>query len=259
LIHSETTGFQKTLNQTGGAAAPPYQFNQQDLRMEFNLTVFSPKATGSVAFKYSVEVARDFLTLELRTSLRGSCYTPDRPTADAALAALLTALNLGTSLRSVRNEDREYLSGGVGTAMLKVDFEEDFVTRLTGVTGVLEMKLTEKVVYSGTRWAVQHLPFAGDGTGGISIPQPAGVEPGSRTVSGSVTAAARSTAESWARRQRALLTGDADSHHFPQPEQMDTDYEFVPRMDGISTGTGQNVKLWRCSFQFGEILPNYPA
>jgi hypothetical protein len=253
LIHSETTGFSKTSVQSSGSTV------DQHLRMEFNLTVFSPKATGSVAFKYSVEVARDFMTLELRTSLRGSCYTPDRPTADAALAALLTALNLGTSLRSTRNEDREYSSGGVGTAMLKVDFEEDFVTRLTGVTGVLEMKLTEKVVYSGTRWAVQHLPFAGDGTGGISIPQPAGMEPGSRTVSGSVTAAARSTAESWARRQRSLLTGDADGHHFPQPEQMDVDYEFVPRVDGISTGTGQNVKLWRCSFQFGEILPNYPA
>jgi hypothetical protein len=264
LIHSETTGFAKSLNQTGGAAAPPYQFNQQDLRLEFNLTVFSPKATGSVAFKYSVEVSRDFLALEMRTSLRGSCYTPDRPTADAALAALLTALNLGTSLRSVRNEDREYSNGGnaaptLSGLMLKVDFEEEFVTRLTGVTGVLEMKLTEKVVYSGTRWAVQHLPFAGDGTGGISIPQPAGMEPGSRTISGSVTAAARSTAESWARQQRALLTGDAAGGHYPQPEQMDVDYEFVPRVDGISTGTGQNVKLWRCSFQFGEILPNYPA
>jgi len=48
------------------------------------------------------------------------------------------------------------------------------------------------------------------------------------------------------------------------PEEMKTDYEFVPRTDGEATvpsgGEGEiNVRLWRVSFSFGEILPNYPV
>lgn len=32
--------------------------------------------------------------------------------------------------------------------MLKLDFQEDFMGRVTGQAGVIEMKLTERVVYS---------------------------------------------------------------------------------------------------------------
>ena len=60
-----------------------------------------------------------------------------------------------------------------------------------------------------TRWSVQNLRFESDGRGGVSIPQPSGVEPGSRAVSGSVTAGTLATAQAWAVAQRALLTGDA--------------------------------------------------
>jgi hypothetical protein len=266
IIHSESTGFSKTLNQV---SAPSGGYNLQDTRLEFNLTVFSPKTVGAVAFRYSLEVSRDFLACEMRTAVRGSCYAADRPTADTALAALLLAINPSgsLSLRSNRTEDDELVSGipGLGNGqMLRLDFQEEYISRLTGVTGVLEMKLTERVQYSGTRWAVQDLPYTFNTDGsiatgsGVSIPQQCGVVPGSRTVSGSVTAATLATAQAWAKQQRALLTGDANDNSYPQPEQWDTDYEFVPRVDGISQGVGQNVKLWRVNFQFGEILPYYP-
>ena len=50
---------------------------------------------------------------------------------------------------------------------------------------------------------MQNLPFESDGSGGVSIPQPSGVEPGSRTVSGSVTVGTLATAQAWAMAQRA--------------------------------------------------------
>jgi hypothetical protein len=243
--------------------------------MEFNIQVYSPKLQGELGMKYSVEVTRDFLTLEMRTALEGSCFALDRPTADAAVAALLLALNFGTSVRSRRHEDREAQPGlgtqpgsgntqpgsGIGTTdvMVKLDFQEDFVGAVTGQAGVNEMKLTEKVVYSGTRWSVQNLPYEMDGSGGVSIPQPSGVDPGSRVVSGSVTAGTLATAQAWAIAQRALLTGDALGGSYPRQEEWETDYEFVPRIDGIPTGDTANVRLYRVNFQFGEILPLYPA
>jgi len=282
LVHSEQTGVSQSQNQsqvqnlgkrlgnggflgtTGGGGTPAASgFNVQHLRLEFNLQVFTPKLAGIVGMKYSVEVARDFLTLEMRTVLQGSCYALDRPTADTAVSALLKLLAEGQNVRSRRVEDREsYQTANMAEPLdttLKLDFEEEFIGRVTGQAGVIEMKLTERVVYSGTRWSVQNLPFDADGSGGIAIPQPSGLDPGNRLVSGSVTAATLATAQAWAKQQRALLTGDNLGGKYFQPEQWDNDYEFVPRIDGILSGDGSNVKLYRVNFQFGEILPLYPA
>ena len=77
----------------------------------------------------------------------------------------------------------------------------------------------------------------------MSLPQPVGVELGIRTVNGSVTAGTSATALAWALRQRALLTGDANGNQFPQPPQLETDYELVPGIDGIVRGTASNVRL----------------
>jgi hypothetical protein len=273
LIHSEQTGVAQSQNQAqqqgaglgagqqwnaGGAqAASTSAFNTQQLKFEFHLQVFTPKLEGEVGIKYAVEVTRDFLTLEMHTTIQGSCYAMDRPTADTAVTALLAALNFGASVRSRRAEDRQ--TDGTNDVTLKLDFEEEFVGRVTGQAGVNEMKLSEKVVYSGTRWAVQNLPFNTDGSGGVSIPQPSGIEPGSRTVAGSVTAGTLATAQAWAMAQRALLTGDQNGGNYPQPEQWDTDYEFVPRVDGVAKGSGENVRLYRVNFTFAEVLPLYPA
>ena len=46
---------------------------------------------------------------------------------------------------------------------------------------------------------------------------------------------------------------------YPRQEEWETDYEFVPRIDGIPTGDTANVRPYRVNFQFGEILPLYPA
>ena len=58
---------------------------------------------------------------------------------------------------------------------------------------------------------------------------------------------------------RALLTGDQLGDSYLLPEQWDTDYEFVPRVDGVAQGAVENVRLYRVNFTFAEILPLYPV
>ena len=82
---------------------------------------------------------------------------------------------------------------------------------------------------------------------------------GIRTIRGSALASDRATAVVWAKKQRALLTGDANGGHFVNPERWETAYEIVPRVqDGLISGTGENVKVVRVSFTFSQILPKYP-
>ena len=54
------------------------------------------------------------------------------------------------------------------------------------------------------------------------------------------------------------MTGDALGGSYPRQEEWETDYESVPRIDGIPTGDTANVRLYRVNFTFGEILPMYP-
>ena len=252
LIHAEQTGLAEIRNQVGGS------YNAQHVKLDFNLQVFAAKVTGSVGLRYSVEIARDFLTLEMRSTVQGSCFAANRAVADAAVTALVTGLNLGNSVRSRRNEDRERNGAGLDV-MLKVDFTEEIVGRVTGDSGVIELRLTESVVHSGIRWAAQHLPFDPSGSDGVSIVQPAGHEPGSRTISGSVTCGTRATAETWAKRQRALLTGDRLGNKHAQPEKWEAEFTWAARTDGIVSGATANVQVVRVTFTFAEILPYYPA
>jgi len=62
----------------------------------------------------------------------------------------------------------------------------------------------------------------------VSIMQDAGIVAGTRSVRGSVTAASQAAAVGWALQQGALLTGDDDGSYYPQPEEIETEFEFVP-------------------------------
>ena len=78
------------------------------------------------------------------------------------------------------------------------------------------------------------------------------------------TAASLATAQAWAWQQRVFPGVDEDGNAYTLPPEVETEYEFVPRVDGVAmvpAGTeGQtNVRLWRVRFTFAEILPNYPV
>ena len=242
-----------------GAQNPqaPSSFKTQSLRLEFNFTVHAIKPVGRMTARYSLSVAREFLTLKKNSHARGSVFAATRDAADALVSALFGTMSLGSLTNGDRTEDHDYTPEL--DAFIKLDFDDTYEDRLTGVTGILECHVTETVKYSGTRWAVQPLPFDANGAGGVSIVQPAGVQEGGRTVRGTVTAGTLATAQAWAWKQKALLTGDADKTAAPLPPEMENDYEFVPRTDGIVSGAGQNVRLFKVNFTFGEILPDYPA
>jgi len=163
-----------------------------------------------------------------------------------------------------RTQDTEWNGSTATVKTLKLDFEIEAVDKIVGLTGLLECRVSESVKYSGTRWVSQPIPRAADGTGGVSIVQDAGLTEGGRTVRGSVTATSLATAKAWAIQQRMFLGVDADGNGYRLPEEMETEYEFVPRTDGMAmVAAGEegeiNVRLWRVNFTFGEILPNYPA
>ena len=255
LIRNERTTQNKVMPQSGSG------FTTQELRMEFSFSAFSPKASGTVNYRYGVTVSNDFLTLTRSTRVQGSVFSASEAASATAAATLLTALgdsgSLGKPLRNEHAVDHEYSSASSLDAVIKYDFSAEYQTRITDQTGLLEMRVSESVKFSGVRWIIQPIPRNASGTGGVSIPQDGGQVEGSRTVRGTVTGTSAAVCQDWARQQRAFLTGDTDGRHCPQPEEMETDYEFVPRMDGVATGGGQNVRLWRVNFGFSEVLPNY--
>jgi hypothetical protein len=254
---SLTTGFTASSQTTQNPVAPA-SYNLQSLRLEFNFTIHSVKPAGRITGKYAISVARDFLNLKLTTHVHGTVLAASPGAAYGWITTMFASY--GSLVMSDRNEDHDYTPEL--DAFIKVDFDDTYeaaLTGVTGVTGVIEMHCTETVKYSSTRWAVQPLPFAADGSGGVSIVQPTGIEAGGRTVRGSVTAATKATAEAWAWQQQSLLTGDDAGGLYPQQPEMETDYEFVPRINGIIQGVNANVRVYRVNFTFGEILPWYPA
>lgn len=235
----------------------------QEVRFDFSFTVALAKPPGRVAARYELEVRRDFLTLTKSSGVSG---TAAAETADAArdwLVLLFDGMGLGSLVSSGETESHERVQESGGTAvdgLLQVGFSRQYADRLTGVAGLLELGVSSDVTYSGVRWAVQQVPYTDHEkrTGGVSIPQPAGVQEGSRTVRASATSASLAEAKAWCLRQRALLTGDAAGNRFEQPPREACTYEFVPRTDGVLDGEGANVRLHRVEMTFAEILPDYP-
>lgn len=64
------------------------------------------------------------------TAVSGQCFAADRATADAAVTELLSALNLGASVRSERNVSRE--TDDTTEVLTALDFDEEYVGRVTG-------------------------------------------------------------------------------------------------------------------------------
>ena len=208
------------------------------------------------------------MALTRRTAARGSVYAATVTQASGLADTIVATLMPGSAsvLRDERGQGFEWNGDPAAgpSKVLKYDFDIEAVDKITGLSGLLECRVAESVKYSATRWITQPIPRDALGAGGVSIIQDGGLTEGGRTVRGSVTAASLAAAQAWAWQQRVFLGVDGDGNAYSLPPEMETEYEFVPRVDGVAmvpAGTeGQiNVRLWRVSFTFGEILPNYPA
>ena len=232
-------------------------FTVQQLRLDFSFQVFRPKAAGKVSYKYGISISKDILSLQLNTRIHGSIYCDSLATAQTALAVLSLA-SYGSMLREEQDQDREYTSDSSDN-FIKLDFDQQFTAKLTGISELLEMTVVEDVTYSGDRLVVQPTLKNAAGAGGYSVVQSVSVKEGSRTIRGTVSAAALTTCEAWGKKQRALLTGDKDGNKSVQPEQWTRNYDFVPRVEAVVNGDKSNVRIYKVEFVFSEILPNYPA
>jgi len=203
------------------------------------------------SMQYSLRRSWDWLTLELSTTVSGSCFA-----SGTVLTAMLNrdALNLldafltnivpgSVVTKEERGIDHEWVNTTTPTDRTqKLDFSASYVGAITGPSGVIEADLTEATEYSGTRWVVQPVPD------GPSVVQDCGIEPGRRTVSGFCTAATSAAAITWAKARWTPTEGG-----FATPPKIDVASMLLPR---IGTGAG-TVRLYKAAFTFAEILPNY--
>lgn len=215
-------------------------------RFSFSLSVHRNKAVGATAMSYSIEPVSDLVNLEKTSTVNGTVYAVTEAAAEAYLTTFLASLSLGVKKETRRRSASQQgpsAGGAQVTGFFQMDFTEVYVAQLTGVDGVLECEVTEEIQYSGTRWVEQPLPDR------ASLFQDCGIEPGHRSVSGSVKATTRVTAEAWAKKCRnALISGD-----YEEPPRVSVTHKFLPLTDGVVSGA--NVKLYECSFNFSERIP----
>lgn len=239
LNEDVTTGSQRT----GTESLSTAQFT----RLEFRIQLFKRRAANTAAYSYTIATERDWLTLTQRSTVSGSCWAATKAEAQTTISGFLGTLGLGKPVRSADTASTSKWTGG--SEFGQYDFEEVFETRITGQTAILSCELSEEVEHSGVRWVEQPLPRNDDGSGGVSLFQDAGLRPGKRTVNGTVVAPTKLLCQQWAAAQRVLLTGT-----YEDPPVLRYGYEFAPRIEGVVSGSAENVRLHRLSFTFSERI-----
>ncbi len=267
LIRSQGFTESKNIIETG-TYSPDWvgsgQFAEMFIRLDFGLTIWKPKAAGTYSIKFGIHIKSNFVKLTRDVNVTGSFYGgPDVLTAVESSApgnkldAFLSAFSFGKLLET----DREFTKEKVGDtilAQLGVSFTNTYFAKLTAAQQILECHITEAITYSGVRWNFAPLPD------GPSVPQDCGIEPGSRTVSGTVTAATEAAAMTYVKKIKAtpfptgIGGGAAPAERYEGQASRTTDFEFVPLEEGIGRGTGANVQIWKVAFSFPETLVDYP-
>ena len=246
------------------------------IRLDFQLTLFKPKADDTFAIKYAVSTAHDYVGLTQRTSINGE-FVADRADLLAIEADTTNPLktfitNLGSTYGNLDgkelNYDRELVqsSNPADAEPIKVAFRLSYSKPLSTEAQVVGCQLREDITYSGIRWVSQQSPQAKDTV------QNCGPTAGSRTVSGSITAATETAAMNWIKKQHGAAgiwavwrTGEtAPTERYEQPIQVSFGYEFAPLTDGSvgsnrTAGTGSNIQMVTANFTFSEIVPELPS
>lgn len=264
--------------ETGEVASNPVGLLGQAVRYSFAFTVHRERLAGEIAMGYRMVVRQDFTELVRRTTVEGRVVGPSLAAARAFLEAYVYldsntktyywgqgGAELGTSrLGSERGEEHLLAPNVSRTGRvdvgLELSFSEEFLSRITGDGAIIEASLSEEIVYSGTRWVTQDCPD------GPSVVQNCGMTPGSRTVSGSVTAATEGVARAWMKRMQELpFRGTAPGVRYLEAPRVQTSWVWLPRMadpiprSGSYEGEGkeENHRFCTVGFGFGEVLPEY--
>jgi hypothetical protein len=140
--------------------------------------------------------------------------------------------------------------------IVSMDFSETFVTRLTGISSILQCEVSEDIQYSGTRWVEGAVPD------GPSILMNCGTTMATRTVQGNVTATSESVGMAWVSDMKALTfpsgTGAiaTPSTRYLQPPKITKSFEFIPMLAGTPRGGSADMTFVKISFSFSELIPD---
>jgi hypothetical protein len=268
LIRNETFDERKDAVQLADAWYPGSGMTEMWQRFDFSLAAYKEKPAGTYAIKYGVRVASDYMQLTQSTTIEGVFYggaeyyaavEAETPNPLKTLIKTFTATH-----GKLTNFQYDYDREAIGTAdptTIGMRFSASYTKAMPVTAMIVKCSLREEITYSGTRNVLQ------DNPAGVSVRQACGITPGSRTVSGTVTAVNETVALAWVQRQHSATgllqnwrgTKPADAGVYEEPITISTDFEFPPLTDGIGRATGVNVQMCAMSFTFKQIIPNLPA
>lgn len=272
-LNGSPVGPQKT-----HTASATYGVYQQFLRLEFSFVIATPRpANTDLAVRYSLTIETDILRLTKRTMIEGEIFAGNLADVAAARTHLLAGFNTGAfgQLTKQRTgERREKYIGAAGVTagyapqgvalnvstgeaytglLVGYTFSDEYEGRLTGIAGVIECRLQERVTHSGANVVVQPTAFGNDTF------QLCGVRSARRTLSGTVTAATEATCRAWA--HAALATPNwatASGASVSDPPEIGVNWDIEPRTELVARGVSANARLVQLEFSqqsYHEVLP----
>lgn len=229
-------------------------------RLDFDLDVYKPKATGTLNIAYVLDVDFDYVGLKKIVTVSSGRFVSDSASMLAALNGTTGnaldgfLLSLGINGQLVRSKrSGMYNKQGSHSELTGVSFDCQYVCKLSNSQQIVQVELSEEITYTGTRWQFRPTP---DGT---SVPQNCGTQEGSRTLSGSITGAT----ETACRAMLAQITnmpfpGATPTYRYTSPPRISTAWEMLPLETPTFSNRASNAVLCKLSFQFGETLLYYP-
>jgi hypothetical protein len=269
LVLDETLSQANDTIQTGA----PYfgtasSFAGMFIRLDFSLSIWTPKPVGAFAIRFGIKVDLDYVTLRKTVNVDGTYWdtqanitAAENYVAGNLLDPFLATVMVGNKLSDSRTQAHDYL--GTGSDFQQgLKFACVFVSVMTATQQILEMTVSEKIRYSGNRYkefATVTGPSTIQGASGAL-----GITMGTRMISCSVTCATEGAAMALIAniRQLAFPSGTNGAVATPatryiEAPDVSTEFIFLPltQTAGARGGT-TNFQVCRKSFQISELLAN---
>lgn len=272
LVLEEETNTSTDTIQTGAQWGLVNGFSSLFARFDFNLKIWQPKTATQFAIRFGVKSDIDYSSLKRTLTLSGEYFDTQANiiaaenmttgnALDIFLATYISKQGTVNLLSDSRTQSHDYLSG-TNDNQMALAFSQTFVALITNPTQqILQASVSEQTVYSGWRQKPFDTP---NGASTIQGNGALGITTGSRTISGSISAATETAALAWIALQRALSfpAGPIGAVTPPvtrylQPPSISRKFEFLPlTANPNARGAGTNFQYVTLDFSFSEMLAN---
>jgi hypothetical protein len=178
---------------------------------------------------YTDVTAPDYTAMTQERTISGQCHAPDKATAQAQVAALLTALSLSNPVKEslTHGHERQFTPSPATTLdrWLVFDFSYSFITGITGEIAHDIIRAQWRIARTGQ---VDHKPM-------VEVPLEYPVELaangyniGTLVASGSCQARVQATARTWGQEKRAAVATFGAFTGAEDPPQEIMDKNYVP-------------------------------